>query len=51
MIVGIMYFCIIGCEFFVYYALNIRKKKVLSGDVAENLKEDGGEAKKEDEKC
>ena len=66
MIVGIMYFCIIGCEFFVYYAFNIRKKKVLSGDVAENdkaekvetetsgtenLKEDGGEAKKEDEKC
>ena len=38
MIVGIMYFCIIGCEFFVYYALNIRKKKVLSGDVAENDK-------------
>ena len=27
MIVGIMYFCIIGCEFFVYYALNKRKKK------------------------
>lgn len=27
MMVGIMYFCIIGCEFFVYYALNKRKKK------------------------
>lgn len=27
MMVGIMYFCIIGCEFFVYYMLNKRKKK------------------------
>ena len=27
MIVGIMYFCLIGCEFFVYYALKLKTKK------------------------
>lgn len=27
MIVGIMYFCLIGCEFFVYYALKLKAKK------------------------
>ena len=45
MIVGIMYFCIIGCEFFVYYMLNVRKKKT----VAERPVESGEEKKEENE--
>ena len=45
MIVGIMYFCIIGCEFFVYYMLNVRKKKT----VAETPVESGEEKKEENE--
>ena len=41
-IIGIIYFCVIGCEFFIMYKVNFRKKKkeVISNDFINKPKEE-----------